>query len=273
MPNKDILSKHLLKRIAIDMAIYLFNLDVSDAELLETEFQRVEDRRADLLLFVKAPEQFLLHIEVQNDNHPQMPERMLRYWLDIHNTHPNLPIHQYVVYIGKEKLRMLNAIQQTCLSYEYKLVDMREIDCQHFLQHDSPDALVLAILCDFKERDSRLVVRHIVQRLQALLKDNESGLREYFGMLEILSGNRQLETIVNEEEKMLSAIQLSDLPSYKEGMEKGLLRLLKRQLNKKFGELSLDVEQRLENASDKQLEQWADNILEAENLEQVFLES
>ena len=83
MPKKDIVSKHLLKKIAIDMAIYLFELKVEEAELLETEFQRIEDRRADLLLRIKSPESYLLHIEVQNDNHPQMALRMLRYWTDI----------------------------------------------------------------------------------------------------------------------------------------------------------------------------------------------
>ncbi len=56
MAEKDILSKTLLKRIALDIATYLFKLEITEAELLETEFQRVEERRADLLLAVKAPQ-------------------------------------------------------------------------------------------------------------------------------------------------------------------------------------------------------------------------
>ncbi len=290
MPNKDIVSKHLLKRIAIDMAIYLFNLKVSDAELLETEFQRVEDRRADLLLHVTTPQAFLLHIEVQNDNHAHMPERMLRYRLDIHAAHPNLPIHQYVVYIGKENLRMFNTLRQQGLDYEYQLIDMRKIDCQHFLHHDSPDALVLAILCDFKEHEPRLVVRHIVQRLQNQLSHNASGLREYFGMLEILSSNRQLQTIVDEEKHMLSAIDYNNLPSYQAGrqagwqegrqegrqegeqvgLHSGEVRFLKRQLRKKFGELPPAIEKRLDTATEQQLEQWSEAVLTAETLEAIF---
>ncbi len=98
MAEKDIISKQLLKQIAIDMAIYLFKLDISEAELLETETQRVEQRRADLLLQVKAPEQYLLHIEVQNNHDPDMPLRMLRYWTDIALAHPCRPIRQYVIY-------------------------------------------------------------------------------------------------------------------------------------------------------------------------------
>ena len=49
MSQKDIVSKGLLKRLLLDMAIYLLRLDLVDAELLSTEEQRFEDRRADLV--------------------------------------------------------------------------------------------------------------------------------------------------------------------------------------------------------------------------------
>lgn len=61
-----------------------------------------------------------------------MPERMLCYWLDIHTSHPDWPIHQYVVYIGKDKLRMANHIRKSCLHYEYRLLDIREVDLPRF---------------------------------------------------------------------------------------------------------------------------------------------
>ena len=69
------------------MVIYLFNLDIDDVDLLETEFQRVEDRRTVLLLQVKTPVQYLLHIEIQSENDVQMPFRIIalfyRYCLGI----------------------------------------------------------------------------------------------------------------------------------------------------------------------------------------------
>ena len=49
MSQKDIVSKDLLKRLLLDMATYLLRLDLVDAELLSTEEQRIEDRRADLV--------------------------------------------------------------------------------------------------------------------------------------------------------------------------------------------------------------------------------
>ena len=46
MGNQDIVSKVILKRLAVDIAQILFKLDVTDAEILETEYQRIEERRS-----------------------------------------------------------------------------------------------------------------------------------------------------------------------------------------------------------------------------------
>ncbi|WP_209449617.1 DUF4351 domain-containing protein [Ectopseudomonas mendocina] len=55
-----------------------------------------------------------------------------------------------------------------------------------------------------------------------------------------------------------------------QGMQQGELAVLSRQLSRRFGPLSPDVEQRLQQASTDELERWADNILDAWTLEDVF---
>lgn len=289
MAEKDIISKHLIKRIAIDMAKYLFNLSVDEAELLDTEQQRVEYRQADVLMRVLSPEQYLLHIEIQNANHPHMPQRMLRYRADIAFQYPAENVRQYLIYIGKATLTMPDSLLSYNLDYHYHIIDMRQLDCRQFLQQDTPDALVLAILCDFKGYSARDVIQHILSRLQMLCRDNESQYREYFSMLEVLSGNRNLTDMLKEENDMLSQIEVSRLASYQMGMEKGLelgleqgleqgeqrtkttlistLRLL---LKAKFGVIPTDFEQRTAQASIEQLEYYLTAVVTAETLEQVF---
>lgn len=44
MPPKDIVSKDLLKRIAVDIARVLLHLKVDQAEIIDTDYQRIEDR-------------------------------------------------------------------------------------------------------------------------------------------------------------------------------------------------------------------------------------
>lgn len=59
-----------------------------------------------------------------------------------------------------------------------------------------------------------------------------------------------------------------------EGMQKGRQEgeqnLLLRQLTRRFGPLDAATEQRLQQASQEDLERWADNILEARTLDEVF---
>ena len=107
MASKDIVSKRLLQRIALDIARLLLGLDVDEAELLDTESRRVEQRCADLVLKMRGAEGcFLVHIEIQNNNQREMPWRMLRYRTDIVLAHPGLAVRQFLIYIGRAKMSM-----------------------------------------------------------------------------------------------------------------------------------------------------------------------
>jgi len=185
---------------------------------------------------------------------------------------------------------MQGGIRQTGLDYRFGFIDMHTVDCQALLAQDTPDALVLAILCDFKQRPAGEVVHFILQRLHQLTADNESRLRSYLRMLEILSTNRNLENIIKEELKMLTQVRYSQLPSYQLGWEegeingeikgeikgeingeiKGQVGLLTRLLSRRFGPLTPAVQTRLTQATPEQLVAWADNILDAATLDDVF---
>jgi hypothetical protein len=45
---------------------------------------------------------------------------------------------------------------------------------------------------------------------------------------------------------------------------------LRRQLHKRFGELPEEIELRLNNATLAQLEVWADRVLDARTVEEIF---
>lgn len=221
--TKDIASKALLKRMAADMANLLLNLDVDpqSVELLETEKERIEQRRADLVIKARlrhSTETLILHIEIQNNNQAIIPWRMLRYYHDIRMEHKE-PLKQYLLYIGKERCSMPQNIQETNLSYHYELVDMHTVDCETLLQRNTPEALVLAILCDFKGRPANAVVREIGTRLRLLMHNDDKGFLDYFSMLEILGQNRNLSEQIKETKEMLTQIDVSRLPSYQWGRE------------------------------------------------------
>ncbi len=52
MADKDVVSKHIIKRLIEDISKYLFELELDSLEVLETQFQRVEERLADIVVRV-----------------------------------------------------------------------------------------------------------------------------------------------------------------------------------------------------------------------------
>ena len=117
---------------------------------------------------------------------------------------------------------MADGIQEPeLLDYRYTVVDMHTVNCTGLLLQDNPDALVLAVLCDFGDRTPEQVVGYIVRRLKELTGSDDKRFREYTTMLEILSENRDLQAQVQEAEKMLTEIDIKRLPSYAIGFEAG----------------------------------------------------
>jgi len=75
MTAKDIISRAMLKRLTTDLARQLLDIDAEAVQVLETQNQRVEDRRADLVARMRQTDgaEFLLHIEIANNNKADMP--------------------------------------------------------------------------------------------------------------------------------------------------------------------------------------------------------
>ena len=286
MPAKDTISKHLLKRIVVDLARYLLRIEIEAIDIVETEQQRVEDRRADLVVLARqGKRELLLHVEIQNANDARMPARMLRYLSDLLLARPGLLVRQCLIYIGREPLRMPDGINQEGLTYRYDLVDMHRVDCSLFLERDDPNALVIAILCDFKGRDERAVVHEILERLHRLTQDSPQRFRDYLLMLEVLSTNRDLQDHVRREEEMLR-VEIEKLPSYGIGLQDGILKgveqgiergahanalaMLTRLIEHRFGPLDDATRRRLADASTEQLMDWSQRLLSAATLADVL---
>lgn len=160
-----------------------------------------------------------------------MPVRMLRYLSDVLLDHPGFPVRQYLVYIGKDKLRMADGFDMPIFSYRYDIIDMHKVALADLLDKDSPDAWVLAILCDFQERLPREVVHTILMQLGNKFSDNLPRLRDYVDMLDILATNRDLNLDIREELAMLT-IEVEKLATYQMGMEKGLEKGMEKGLRK-----------------------------------------
>jgi predicted transposase YdaD len=172
-------------------------------------------------------------------NQAVMPVRMLQYLTDVMLDYPNTPVRQYLVYIGKQALGMADGLNLPNLAYRYELIDMHRVDSESLLLQDSPDAWMLAVLCDFRDRPPREFVRGILDRLVRALHETPGRLRDYVSMLEILASNRDLNVDIQEELEMLT-IELEKLPTYRMGLKKGHEEE-KTEIAEKLLEMGLDV--------------------------------
>ncbi len=241
--KKDTTTKKVIKTITEDIAKYILDLDISEVEFIDKELQRVEKREADIVAKCNINGNLeILHIEIQNNNDSKMPLRMMRYYTDIKTLYPKLPIRQYLIYIGKDKCYIKAGIKDTDIEFRYNLIDMHTIDCEKLLQMDTPDALVLSILCDFKGRDEREIIKYILSRLRELTDNDEHKLDKYMLILDTLSGNRELQDVVKEVAKMLRDTRFEDLPIYQVVLERGIERgIEKGREEEKFKSMAIMV--------------------------------
>ena len=172
--KKDITTKDTIKTITQDIAKYILELDVKDITFVDKELQRIEKREADIVALCKVNgKKAILHLEIQNDNDKTMNKRMLRYYTEIKLRFDNIKIYQYLIYIGKAKLSMSDNIIEDNINYKYNIIDMHKIDCEKFLAMNNPDALVLSILCDFKDKNEIDILSYILKKLEEFTQDNE----------------------------------------------------------------------------------------------------
>jgi hypothetical protein len=212
--QKDIISKEILKETIKDISKYILNIELNRFEFIDKEFERIEGKRADIVLNVDN--NYILHLEIQSSYDHLMPYRMLRYWLDIKLLNKKLPIKQYLINLSNKNIR--DNIEE--LTYKYKIVNLKDLDCNYFLNQDNPHSIILAILCDFKDQSPDTIITHIIQKIHKLSKDEQS-FRNHMLKLEELSTLRDLKETFEEIEMRLSEVRVEDLPSYNIGMRAG----------------------------------------------------
>src|SRR5690349_20117645 len=95
---------------------------------LSTEFPRTAKLFADLLGRCGPSE--IIHIEFQSSNDATMQWRMLEYYVEtvrLHGTGPDdatTVVRQFVVYVGKGRMSMLNRLSHPGLQFSFHLIDI-----------------------------------------------------------------------------------------------------------------------------------------------------
>ena len=147
----------------------VLGIDVLYSEDLPGKVQVTSQKELDVLRKVTDAngETFILHIEVQTRDDPDMAYRMLEYRVMAELVY-RLPVRQYVIYLGETASTMPTGIRSWGLSFEYTIISIRDLNYRLFLASEHPQEKLLAILGDFGRDDPVEVIKKIVSEVRSV---------------------------------------------------------------------------------------------------------
>lgn len=245
---------------------------------------RVEwpDGRRDTVLFVLEeetnPRRFSIH-------------RLGHYCLDLSELYDTSRVVPVVIFLhparNSPESLMLGTELLTYMSFNYLKCELAAVDATQYL--DSPNLVARLNLPNMRWSLEQKVDIY-GQALKGLLElesDPERQLK-YLDFIDIYSDLDDTEMqdyqarypqestkmaglterLLNE--GMQKGMQQGRQEGMQQGMQKGELNVLLRLLTRRFGPLDSATKLRLQEASSEELERWADNILDAASLDEVF---
>jgi hypothetical protein len=257
------------------------------ARWLNVELAKVQNLRVDMLGETGAGE--LIQVELQSRNDREMPLRMAEYWVSIYRLHGRFP-RQIVIYVGQAELSMPRELRGAGMRFEFELIDIRTLDVEPLLESPEVSDNIIAILG--RLRDHKEAVHRIVERIGKL---EPAARRDSLERLLILAGLRSLAALVLEEARTM-AMHINILenevlgPPFKKGLEQGIeqgieqgreegrqegrqegeVAVLRRQLEKRFGEMPRWARDKLASMPTSSLEELSERVLDGGSLEELL---
>jgi hypothetical protein len=274
-----------------------------DARILPVRQEQLKERlgdrfrELDVPLLVEWPdgrrEALLFVLEEETDPRRFSIHRLAHYCLDLSELCETSRVVPVVVFLnsrGGEPVQLsLGGDRHEYLHFHYVRCALQELDAEDYWDSDNLIARLCLSIMQWSKDQKLEVYARAVQGLTSLEPDPEKQLK-YIDFIDIYSAldDNEMEqykaqypqedkTMASLSERLRSEGMARGLEQgiekgMAEGMQTGERAVLIRQLSRRFGSLSAETLSRLDNANQQQLEAWADRILDARTLEEVFLE-
>lgn len=189
----DKIFRENLEAIIPSLLQNVLGIEAASTEELPDDIQHTKERKPDVLKRVTDVQSntFVLHIEFQLADEPQMVYRMAEYYVMLSRKYA-LPVEQFVIFLGSSKPTMPIRLAHRKMQFEFSLISFTDIDYQLFLRSERPEEVVLAVLADFRGSNAVDVLTQIVQRINETTESDLS-LKRHINQLRILTQLRNLE--------------------------------------------------------------------------------
>ncbi len=225
-----IIKENILPSV-VSLVNITLKLDIDQKNLLDIpeQIQTTIEREPDVLKLVNFPENtqnnFILHIEFQTYNNIEMHKRMMEYYAILHRKH-NIPLLQFVIYVGVDKMDMKNKIQHSDISFRYNLFDMGKVNYDEFLDSDIPEVVMLGVLAGFGKENKEEAMEKIIEKMITLSQTlprykNTNAKEKFITQIRVLSKIKKLNHFISPIlKKMALLFNIEEDEFYQEGVKK-----------------------------------------------------
>jgi hypothetical protein len=196
------------------------------------ELQRTIERRPDYLKQVIEADgtTAFWHVEYQVPDDKKMLARCFFYCGLCKNKAMNIPVRQFVIYLGAEKPLMETEIIERDLVYRFQLISLIDIPFQIFLQTGRPEEALLAMLGNLQGESPETVIRMIIEIvLQNTVSDLDQ--QKYFQQLQVMGQLRNFEALIENimiTESLRNYVSIERTPWYKLGVTETTAKFQKK---------------------------------------------
>jgi predicted transposase/invertase (TIGR01784 family) len=266
----DNLCKLLAEKHPVRFASWVLGQPIESAEVLKSELS-IEPIRADSVILLKLQSQILhLEFQVKLDSEPPLPLRILDYWVRLYRLY-RLPIRQVVVLLRPtaEGTVIESAFVLGTTRHEYQVLCMWEQDPSIFLE----DLALLPLATLAATQSPEQLLNQVAQRVSTI--ESTQQRREASAYVQLLAGLRFNKTLIRQvfrEDIMRESVIYQEIQQ--EGEERGILKgklegeqtVILRQLARRVGEVSPELQSQIQSLSLYQLEALADALLDFSTL-------
>ena len=230
---------------------------------------------------------FLVHLEHQAQEQAGFDKRMFRYFARLYEKY-DLPIYPIVLFSyeapqkpksPEPKRHRVTFPNKTVLDFRYEVIQLNRLNWRDFLQQPNPVASALMARMKIAPKD-RLRVKVECLRLLATLRLNPAKMQLISGFIDTYlrlnaeeQGVFQTELAKLEPETkevvmqivtswMEEGIQQGLQQGLQQGQQEGELKMVLRQLDRRFGVLPVDRRAQIQALSRRQIEDLADALLD-----------
>jgi predicted transposase/invertase (TIGR01784 family) len=257
----DNISKFLVERYSAEFATWLLGESIDLTILSPTELS-LEPIRADALILLQSDD-VVLHCEFQTDPSAKIPFRMADYRLRVYRRFPQKRMVQVVIYLRQtdSSLAYETVFRLDNLECRFNVVRIWEVEPDVFLS--TPGLLPYAVLSRTDAPEGML--REVASRLEQL--PDSASKNDLMAATSILGGLKlEADTIkrVIRSDMMRESVIYQEIvqESEQRGELKQAQSLILRQLNRRVGNLSLELEARVKALPLVRLEELGEALLD-----------